>query len=72
MFGGMLVYVSRHCQIKDKTLFLKIDLNAFYYRGQFYGHYEKTYIREYRVTDRSNSSQVARQTDYRSVYSFCT
>ena len=34
------VYVSHPCQIKHKTLFLKIDLNAFSNRGHIYGHFE--------------------------------
>ena len=33
--------VSHPCQIKHKTLFLKIELNAFSNRGHIYGHFVK-------------------------------
>ena len=39
-----LLFVSRPCQIKNKTIFLKIELNAFSNRGHFYGHFEKKII----------------------------
>ena len=41
--GSMRFYkhVSHPCQIKHKTLFLKIELNAFSNRGHIYGHFEK-------------------------------
>ena len=34
-------YVSHPLTIKRKTLFLKIELNAFSNRGHIYGHFEK-------------------------------
>ena len=36
-------YVSHPCQIEHKTLFLKIELNAFSNRGHIYSHSEKNY-----------------------------
>ena len=40
----LLIYVSHPLAIKRKTLFLKIELNAFSNRGHIYGHFEKKII----------------------------
>ena len=39
-----LVRVSHLGEIKHKTLFVKIELNAFSYRGHMYGHFKKKII----------------------------
>ena len=41
---GWYIYVSRPLAIKQKTLFLKIELKTFSNRGDFYGHLDKKVI----------------------------